>query len=197
MPASPAARFSVPDPGPIGLAAFAATTMMLSVFNAGILGKELEIVVLPVAMIYGGIVQLIAGIFEMLRQNIFGAVAFLSYGAFWIAFNGIAQAHLADGSGLPGEAIGLFLLAFTILTVYLTVVTLRINVGLLVVFALLSVTFILLTAGAFTGTVALSHAGGFVGLATAAAAWYCSFAGILNTTWGRTVLPNKSLGKGH
>ncbi len=180
-------KFPVCDPGPIGLAAFAATTMMLSVFNAGFLDKSMELVVLPVALFYGGAVQIIAGVAELFRKNIFGALAFMSYGGFWMAFRDIA------GLGLPGKAVGLFLLAFTIFTVYMTIVTLKINVGLLVTFTALTVTFILLTFGAFTGTAELSKAGGYCGLLTAALAWYCSCAGVLNATWGRTVLPMKSL----
>ncbi len=184
---SNATRFLVPDPGPIGLAAFAATTMMLSFFNAGFLDKSLELVVLPVALIYGGIVQIIAGVFEMFRNNIFGATAFMTYGAFWIAFHGIAP------MGLSPRAIGLFLLAFTIFTFYMMIVSFKSNVGLLATFVLLFITFLLLTIGAFAEAPAISKAGGLCGLATAAVAWYCSFAGIINVTWGRPVLPNKSL----
>jgi len=190
--APPASQFPIPDPGPIGLAAFAATTLVLSFFNAGLFDAHYKAVVLPMAMIYGGAVQLIAGVLEMFRKNIFGAVAFLSYGAFWIAFHGVATTKV-DDAGLPAKYVALFLLAFTIFTICMTLITFKTNVGLATVFTLLSITFVLLTIGDFSGVAAIGHAGGYFGLATAIAAWYVCFAGIINATWGRTVLPNKSL----
>lgn len=180
---------SIADPGAIGLAAFALTTFMLSVFNAGILSPELEMVVMPVAAIYGGLVQIAAGIFELFRKNLFGALAFSSYGAFWISFVGVATA------GLDPTAVGLFLLAWTIFTAYMTIVTFRINVGLMVTFCVLELTFIFLTVGKLAGLDIATTIGGWLGLLTAFAAWYCSFSGVINATWGRTVLPNKSLAK--
>ena len=185
-------EFPIPDPGPIGLAAFAATTLVLSVFNAGLYDGAYKAVVLPMAFIYGGIVQLIAGVLEMFRKNIFGAVAFLSYGAFWIAFQGVATTKVND-KGLPGPAVALFLLAFTIFTICMALISLKTNMGLVVVFWLLALTFVFLTIGDFAGQASISHIGGFLGLATAAAAWYVCFAGIANATFGKTVLPVKPL----
>lgn len=177
---------SLPDPGPIGLAAFAATTLVLSVFNAGMLTDGIG-VVLPLALFYGGVVQLVVGVFELFRKNLFGGAAFMTYGAFWIAFNGVAQLDA------PAKAVATFLLAFTIFTVAMAVISAKTNVGLLLVFSLLAITFILLTAGDFSGKAGVTHAGGYFGLATALVAWYVSFAGIANATWGRKVLPNKAL----
>src|SRR5947199_2468822 len=76
------------DPGPLGLAAFAATTFVLSMINANLVSGPLTDVpvVLGLALAYGGLVQLIAGIWEFRTGNTFGAVAFCSYGAFWISF---------------------------------------------------------------------------------------------------------------
>lgn len=188
-PPAPALRH-LADPGPLGLAAFALTTFVLSVFNAGILDAHLEPVVLPLALFYGGLVQLLAGMWEFAKNNTFGALAFSSYGAFWMSFAAYAKFVVP---GLPADsahqATGLFLLAWTIFTVYMTVVTLRISLGLMAVFIPLSVTFLLLTVGAFTETSAITTVGGIVGLITAGTAWYNSFAGVLNTTWARTVLP--------
>lgn len=178
------------DPGPLGLAAFALTTFVLSVFNAGILDAKLEPVVLPLALFYGGLVQLLAGMWEFAKNNTFGALAFSSYGAFWMSFAAYVKFVVP---GLPAEsahqATGLFLLAWTIFTLYMTVVTLRVSVGLMAVFIPLSVTFLLLTVGAFAQAPTITHVAGFCGLLTAATAWYNSFAGVLNITWGRPVLP--------
>lgn len=178
------------DPGPLGLAAFALTTFVLSVFNAGILDSSLEPVVLPLALFYGGLVQLLAGMWEVAMDNTFGALAFSSYGAFWMSFAAYVRFVVPElPAGTAHQATGVFLLAWTIFTVYMTVVTLKISVGLMSVFVPLSVTFALLTVGALAQAETVTHVAGVVGLLTAATAWYNSFAGVLNTTWGRQVLP--------
>ncbi|MGH9066082.1 MAG: acetate uptake transporter, partial [Acidimicrobiales bacterium] len=101
---------AIADPGPIGLAGFAMTTFVLSVFNAGIFSTSLEPVVFPIAFFYGGMVQLLAGMWEFRKNNTFGALAFSSYGAFWISFGLYAVMFLP---GLPAasaaQATGLFL----------------------------------------------------------------------------------------
>ena len=79
-----AAAMSIADPAPLGLAAFALTTFVLSFFNAGIVSDTGEPVVLGVALAYGGIAQVLAGMWEFRNNNTFGATAFTSYGAFWL-----------------------------------------------------------------------------------------------------------------
>ena len=76
----------IADPAPLGLAAFALTTFILSVVNAGIIPATVEPVVFGLALVYGGIGQLLAGMWEFAKGNTFGATAFSSYGAFWISF---------------------------------------------------------------------------------------------------------------
>src|SRR5665811_1506491 len=106
------------DPGPLGLAGFALTTFMLSTFNAGLLPKSAEVAILGVALFYGGLAQLFAGMWEFAKGNTFGALAFSSYGAFWmslwylIVHSGLAKADSAKG-------VGIFLLAWTIFTLYM------------------------------------------------------------------------------
>src|SRR5690242_14717284 len=108
---------TIADPGPLGLAAFAMTTFLLSCFNAGLVFKGLEAVVLPVALFYGGIVQVLAGMWEFRKGNTFGALAFSSYGAFWLSLAAYIKFIVP---GLPAaaaaSATGLFLLAWTIFT---------------------------------------------------------------------------------
>jgi uncharacterized protein len=191
LPSAPIPRAEVADPGPLGLAAFALTTFVLSCFNAKIVGDaKLEAVVLPLALFYGGITQLLAGMWEFRTGNTFGALAFSSYGAFWLSFAGYVR-FVAPGLPAAGAhtATGLFLLAWTIFTVYMTVAAIRVSGAVLAVFVLLSLTFILLTIGALQQVAWVSKVGGWVGIATAAAAWYASFAGVVNSTWKRTVLP--------
>ena len=81
----------IADPGPLGLAAFALTTFVLSMFNADLMGKGGEPVVFGLAFAYGGLAQLLAGMWEFRTGNTFGAVAFTSYGAFWLSFFVLVQ----------------------------------------------------------------------------------------------------------
>jgi len=182
---------SIADPGPLGLAAFALTTFVLSCFNAKIIGDpKLEAVVLPLALFYGGLTQLLAGMWEFRTGNTFGAVAFSSYGAFWLSFAGYVK-FVAGGLPPAGAhtATGVFLLGWTIFTVYMTVAAVRVSGAVLLVFVLLSLTFAFLAFGALAEAATMSKIGGYLGLATAIAAWYASFAGVTNATWKRTVLP--------
>lgn len=182
---------AIADPGPLGLAAFALTTFCLSVFNAGIIGdKKLEAVVLPLALFYGGTAQLLAGMWEFKKANTFGALAFTSFGAFWLSFAAYVKFVVP---GLPTDhayqATGLFLLAWAIFTAYMTVAAVKVSGAVLAVFAALTATFVLLTIGALAQSTSATHIGGYLGLLTAVFAWYGSFAGVTNSTWQRTVLP--------
>lgn len=192
-PADPTA--SIADPGPLGLAAFALTTFVLSLFNAGLAPEALEPIVLPLALFYGGIVQLLAGMWEFRKANTFGATAFCSYGAFWIAFAAYVQfiEPELEASGVPESGVttatGIFLLGWTLFTLYMLVASLRTTGALVGVFATLFLTFALLTVGDLTGVSGIATVGGFMGLVTALIAWYASAAVVTNATWGQTVLP--------
>ena len=189
-----AAAASIADPAPLGLAAFALTTFVLSMFNAGLVDNKGEPVVLGLALAYGGGAQLLAGMWEFRKGNTFGATAFSSYGAFWISFwayvtffaKGIPQAN-------RGSAVGLYLIAWGIFTAYMWLASLRTTAAVSLVFLLLTVTFIVLGIGDAGGNDSITKLGGWFGLATAAAAWYASFAGVTNFTFKREVLPVRPL----
>lgn len=185
---------TIADPAPLGLAAFAATTFVLSIFNAGLVPVALEPAVLPLALFYGGLAQLLAGMWEFRKTNTFGAVAFTSYGAFWLSFAAYVQFVAPQFSPTEaGVATGLFLLAWTIFTAYMTIAALRVSVAIAAVFIALTATFVVLTIADFIGSTLLGNIGGYLGLLTAALAWYASCAGVVNATWKRTVLPTKVL----
>ncbi len=189
------------DPGPLGLAAFAGTTFMLSLVNSGLVGTQkvpgggLLPMVAALALAYGGIAQFAAGLWEFRTGNTFGAVAFCSYGAFWISFFFIVQ---SVGKNVPTEVfsgLGLYLWMWGIFTAYMFIASLRTTGAVALVFLLLAITFLILgignsalagTASATNGTIKL---GGYVGIATAIAAWYASFAAVINSTYGRVVAP--------
>jgi succinate-acetate transporter protein len=186
---------TVANPAPLGLAAFALTTFVLSMFNAGLLGAGGEPIVLGLALAYGGLAQLLAGMWEFRAGNTFGATAFTSYGAFWLSFWAFSEFfEKSIPKADAGHAVGLYLIGWGIFTAYMFVASLRTTAAIALVFVLLAITYLVLgvgNAGAHSGIVKI---GGWIGLATALAAWYASFAEVTNATFGRTVLPVRPLG---
>ena len=181
------------DPAPLGLAAFAMTTFALSLSNADIYGPAAASA-LALALVYGGGVQLLAGMWEFTRKNTFGALAFSSFGAFWISYYVLSKFVLTGASGSETEiAAGTFLMGWAIFTFYMTIASLRVSGAVAAVFVLLTATFILLTVGAFQNSLSITKWGGYIGLATAAAAWYASFAGVVNETFKRALIPTLPL----
>jgi succinate-acetate transporter protein len=185
---------TIADPAPLGLAAFALTTFVLSTFNAGLVDAKGEPIVLGLALAYGGVAQLLAGMWEFRKGNTFGATAFSSYGAFWISF----WAYVAFfAEKIPeanrGSAVGLYLIAWGIFTTYMWVASFRTTAAVSLVFLLLAITFFVLGIGDAGGNDTISKLGGWLGLATAVAAWYASFAGVTNFTFGRELLPVRPL----
>jgi succinate-acetate transporter protein len=166
------------------------TTFVLSMFNSELVGKGGEPVVLGLAIAYGGLAQLLAGMWEFRTGNTFGALAFSSFGAFWISFFVLVQFLLPNiPAADAGHAVGLYLWAWAIFTTYMFVASLRTTGAVALVFFLLAITFVLLGIGNSGAHENIIKWGGYFGLATAAAAWYASFAAVTNSTFGRTVLP--------
>jgi hypothetical protein len=178
------------DPAPLGLAAFALTTFVLSMMNANFVSDAGVPVVLGLALAYGGAAQLLAGMWEFRTGNTFGATAFTSYGAFWISYFVLVQfdASLIP-SGHAGDSIGLYLIAWGIFTAYMFVASLRTTGAVALVFALLTLTFLALGIGEARASTTWHHWGGYLGIATAIVAWYASFANVTNSTFGRVILP--------
>jgi uncharacterized protein len=210
--ATPTAALAVADPAPLGLAAFALTTFMLSGHNANFIP---DIFWVGLALFYGGVVQLLAGQWEFRNKNAFGATAFSSYGGFWLSLGifVILAETTKLGGGLTGKndlANGLawFLLSFAIFNFYMLLWSSRINLAVFGVFLTLQITEVLLAIGfwvaahrgvAPTGAeVGWIRAGGWAGIVTAGVAWYASAALVLSAmNNGRAILPvGKSLWSG-
>lgn len=171
-PRLPAAS-AVANPAPLGLCAFALTNFVLSAANVGLFSGAT--VVIGLAAFYGGLAQLLAGMWEFKTGNTFGATAFTSYGAFWLAVAATLQLNL-----IPNHAaFGVFLLGWTIFTALMLVAALRTSAALIAVFGLLTLTFLMLSLGEFG--LPTAKLGGWLGLATAAAAWYAALAGLLSS----------------
>jgi succinate-acetate transporter protein len=180
------------NPAPLGLMGFGVTTLVLSVMNANLVnfGKNLP-VVLGLAIAYGGLAQLLAGMWEFRTGNTFGAVAFTSFGAFWISFYFLVQVQIpaiAKGGDL-GNALGLYLWAWGIFTGLMFLCTFAAPRAVQVVFLLLTITFILLGIGNSGNTTDIIHAGGWFGIATAGAAMYTAIGEIMASVYGHDVLP--------
>jgi uncharacterized protein len=211
--AAPAVEIA--DPAPLGLAAFALTTMVLSVINAGWIGAVDEPIVLGLAIAYGGTAQLLAGMWAFRKGNTFAATAFSSYGAFWLSFWLIVQFYApmvvantakalgpgATAAQITAEAtahlntiLGLYLFMWGVFTAYMLIASLAGARAVQVVFLLLTLTFFALAVGKWNNSVDMTHIGGFLGILTACAAFYTSFADVVNATFKRTVLPTGAPG---
>jgi succinate-acetate transporter protein len=179
------------DPGPLGLSAFALTIFVLSVINAGFLSAANTTVVVGLAVFYGGLGQLLAGMWEFRSGNTFGATAFTSFGAFWLSY----AVFFIPGFGvnLPvsskGSALGVYLVGWAIFTGFMAICALRLNGALLAVFVALFLTFVALAIGNFSNVAFWGHLGGWLGILTAVLAWYAAMAGVLRSTRGPFQLP--------
>jgi succinate-acetate transporter protein len=191
QPAAPAALIA--DPAPLGLAAFALTTFLLSAANAHWMnGNSTGDAWLGYALAYGGAIQLLAGMWEFRNRNVFGATAFSTYGGFWIGL--FFWARLVAPTGGTGNAfdnhdLGWILLAFAIFNTYMLLMSVQVNLAVFGVFFFLELTEIALFLGFFLNSPGLVQLGGYLGLVTALVAWYTSAAGVSNFMAGRIRLP--------
>ncbi|MGA2927250.1 MAG: acetate uptake transporter [Solirubrobacteraceae bacterium] len=183
------------NPAPLGAAGFAATTFVLSVINANLVGPKAGAVVLPLAAAYGGLAQLLAGMWEFRTGNTYGAVLFSSFGAFWISVYLLLKA-----GGFNEAGFSLYLYAWAIFAFIMFLGSLRTNAALALAIFLLVVTFLLLAIGNanLVGSTATTNGtiklGGWVGIVLAFNAWYLVAAAVLESTFGREVLPVFPLG---
>ena len=184
------------NPGPWAVLAFATTSFMLGVYNAGLLPHGGVLLVMDVALIFGGLMQIIVAVLEFSAGNTFTAAVFGTYGPFWVALAGF---ELWFGKLIPPEAVpsavALFLAMFAVLTFIFFIASLKTDRVLVAVFFLIDVALILLAIGAGSGNGLLTVLGGWVTIIFAILAWYHAAAGIIAFTWGRNVLPVGKIGK--
>jgi uncharacterized protein len=178
------------NPAPLGLMGFGMTTVLLNLHNAGF--YKLSTMILAMGVFYGGIGQVIAGIMEWKKNNTFGAVAFTSYGLFWLTFVGLlTMPKMGMGLAEGPETAGLiaYLVMWGIFTLGMFIGTLKLNRALQVIFGSLVILFFLLALGDATGNAALKTFTGYEGIFCGASAIYAAFAQILNEVYGKTILP--------
>jgi len=185
----------VADPAPLGLAAFALTTFMLSGANATFIPGGIWV---GLAIFYGGLIQLLAGMWEFRNRNVFGATAFSTYGGFWLSL-GVFEVLRSTSSGFTSltpdvyNALAWFLLAFAIFNTYMLLWASRLNLATFAVFLALEITELLLVIGFFRlahgNSAYMLHVGGWSGIVTALVAWYASAAGVVNGMSPKAVVP--------
>jgi succinate-acetate transporter protein len=206
-PTTSVSASGIADPAPLGLAAFALTTFLLSAKNANWMGSASGAAFLGYAFAYGGLGQLLAGMWEFRNRNVFGATAFSSYGGFWIgvgiwyqlvALPAITGAKtplaLAAAVKAVNQDQAWILLAFAIFNTYMLILSAQVNLAVFGVFLTLELTEIILFIGNFTAGSAVKPTGliifgGYVGVVTALVAWYTSAAGVANGVAGKIRLP--------
>jgi len=187
-PAAPASGWG--NSAPLGLAAFAVTTFMLSMINAKLMPAEITPVVFGVALMYGGVAQLIAGVIQFRTGNTFTGVLFSTFGAFWLSLFAIVQFFFKDiPAAQQGHALGLFLYGFGIFTVWIAAASFRTNVVVVVALAGLAATLFVLGAGNYYGSGLAVETGGYMGLGVAALAAYLSCAELCEASYHRAILP--------
>ncbi|KAJ7075922.1 Gpr1 family protein [Mycena belliarum] len=174
----------VANPASLGLFSFASTTFMLSFYNVSVRGIHTPNVVVGMALFTGGLAQLLAGMWEFPRGNVFGATAFTSYGAFWLSYASI----LIPGTGIAAayttkdelhNAIGIYLFSWFIVTFLFLIASLRKSIAFILLFSCLSITFLLLGVGEFVSKTAIVTAGGAFGIVTAFIAYYIGLSDLL------------------
>ena len=181
---------------PLALLAFAVTTFMLSMVNANAISAAVRPVVFGVALMFGGLTQLIAGIIQLRTGKTFAGVLFAGFGAFWLSLFANVQWFLKDVPVTQiGHAQGLFLYAFGIFIVIMLVVSLRTNAVVVLALAILVPTIFFLGAGDYGANTTLTHWGGYLGLAAAACAFYLALAELCEASYDRVVLPVWPLAK--
>ena len=177
----------VANPGPLGLLGFGMTTVLLNLHNANLIPLSIMIVAMGIAL--GGLAQIIAGIRELCQGNTFAGTAFTAYGLFWWSlvliwvnpFEGVNAATKTD--------MGYYLLLWGVFTAFMFIGTLKHNKATQVVFGSLTVLFVLLALGDFTGNHTITIIAGFEGIFCGLSAIYSAMGQILNAEYGKEVMP--------
>jgi succinate-acetate transporter protein len=178
---------SLANPAPLGLFGFGMTTVLLNLHNAGFF--EMNSMILAMGLFYGGIAQVIAGIFEYRKNNSFGMTAFISYGSFWLTLVAlILMGKWGWISASSEPAMVAYLILWGIFTLLLFFGTLKLSKALQFVFASLTILFFLLAIGDATKNPSITHFAGYEGIICGCSAIYAATAGLINEMYGRTVL---------
>jgi len=183
------------NPAPLGLMGFGMTTVLLNIHNAGFF--PMDVMILSMGIFYGGLAQVIAGIMEFRKNNLFGLTAFTSYGLFWLSLVFILIFQGGGVRTLDTGFLGWYFLMWGVFTGYMFLGTLTKNRALQVLFASLTILFIMLAIRDWTGTTGwFADLTGWEGIFTGASAIYLAAAEVLKDSYGREILPIGEIPRG-
>lgn len=176
------------NPGPLGLCGFGLSTVLLNLHNAGLF--EMDTMILAMGLIMGGVVQIMVGVMEWRKNNLFGTMAFTSYGAFWISLVVLLiLPKLGLGSAPSSIAMGYYLSMWGIFSLGLFVATLNINKSLMWLFGSVVVLFALLAIANFTGSHLVHTIAGIEGIMCGSLAMYIAMAELFKEVYNKPILP--------
>jgi uncharacterized protein len=176
------------NPAPLGLCAFAMTTILLNLHNAGLYALDTSI--MAMGLFYGGLIQIIVGVLEWKKGNTFGTLAFTSYGAFWIALVALMiMPKSALGEAPNGISMACFLGVWGLFSLFLFIGTLKLNRAMQILFGSLVVLFILLAISNASENHLIHIIAGYEGIFCGLTALYTAMAQLLNEMYGRIVMP--------
>lgn len=173
---------------PLGLLGFGMTTVLLNLYNSGIM-KELSLVIIAMGIALGGLAQIVAGILEYKKDNTFGGTAFTAYGFFWLSFVIIKLSGPKTGLEATMTDMGYYLLLWGIFTAFMTIGTIKHNTISKLVFGSLTLLFFLLAIGDFAQSTLITNIAGYVGIICGLFAIYDGVAQIVNNEFGEKILP--------
>jgi hypothetical protein len=178
------------NPAPWAVTAFATTSFMLGMYQTHILNNAGILIVLPAAFFFGGLVQIIVAVMEFSRGNMFGGAVFGTYGPFWVMFGAFETLYAASVPAVQlNDAVSLFLAVFAVITFYLGIASLRTDLVLTVIIWLIFIGLVVLSVGSGANNIDITEAGGVIVLIFAVLAWYHAAGDIIESTFGRKVLP--------
>jgi len=176
------------NPAPLGLTGFGLTTMLLNLHNAGLFG--LDTMIMGMGIMMGGLIQILVGMLEWKKNNMFGMMAFSSYGAFWISLVFIwIFPKMGLGEAPSATAMGYYLSVWGIYTVGLWVATFKMTKTMVFLFGTVVVLFALLAIANFTGSHLIHTIAGIEGVICGATALYIAIGTLLVEVYGKQILP--------
>ncbi|MBR8534861.1 acetate uptake transporter [Carboxylicivirga sediminis] len=176
------------NPAPLGLTGFGLTTMLLNLHNAGLFG--LDTMIMGMGIMMGGLIQILVGMLEWKKNNMFGMMAFTSYGAFWISLVFIwIFPKMGLGEAPSATAMGYYLAVWGIFTFGLWIATLKMTKTMIWLFGTVVVLFALLAIANFTGSHLIHTIAGIEGVICGASALYIAIGTLLVEVYGKQILP--------
>jgi succinate-acetate transporter protein len=178
------------NPAPLAFGAFAGTTFLLSWVNAGQIDPSALGAAVATAWVFGGVIQILVAFWHFRNDELFPAVTFGSFGAFWVSFGFFGTLYLDHvPAAVRGPATALFLVPWAVFSLYMLIGSLRTNRAIFIAFILVEATLIPLIYGQDAGSATAIKIGGWFGIALAIEVWYIAAAEVLNHQFERTVLP--------